>query len=108
LKVRVVTYKADDDEALREPGEFSGVPVTESQVLEYASEVTRSAIKNAFAELESEKADKVEVTRVVSAELQDAKYCPICGCKLHGDGERLLCDRHGELRVYVVYPKEEP
>ena len=40
--------------------------------------------------------------------LQDAKYCPICGCKLHQDGERLLCDRHGEMKVYVVYPKGAP
>jgi hypothetical protein len=31
----------------------------------------------------------------------DARFCPICGCKLHVDGERLLCDRHGEMRVYL-------
>ena len=28
-------------------------------------------------------------------------YCVICGHKLHVDGSRLLCDRHGEMRVYV-------
>ncbi|MGD0405107.1 MAG: hypothetical protein ABSB10_00440 [Candidatus Bathyarchaeia archaeon] len=31
----------------------------------------------------------------------DAKFCPICGCKLHVDGKRLLCDRHGEMNVYL-------
>ena len=36
-----------------------------------------------------------------------ARFCPICGCKLHrdpsydGTGERLLCDRHGEMKVYL-------
>jgi hypothetical protein len=29
------------------------------------------------------------------------QFCPICGGKLHVDGERLLCDRHGEMKVYV-------
>ena len=28
-------------------------------------------------------------------------YCVICGHKLHVDGERLLCDRHGEMKVYL-------
>ena len=28
-------------------------------------------------------------------------FCPICGGKLHVDGERLLCDRHGEMKVYL-------
>jgi hypothetical protein len=41
-------------------------------------------------------------------EQADAKYCPICGCKLHVDGEQLLCDRDGEMRVYVVFPKGAP
>jgi NAD-dependent dihydropyrimidine dehydrogenase PreA subunit len=31
----------------------------------------------------------------------DAQFCPICGAKLHVDGERLLCDRHGEMNVYL-------
>jgi len=31
----------------------------------------------------------------------DAKFCPICGGKLHVDGERLLCDRHGEMKCYL-------
>jgi hypothetical protein len=41
------------------------------------------------------------------AELQDAKFCPICGGKLHKDGDKLLCDRHGEMNVYLDRdPKE--
>lgn len=32
---------------------------------------------------------------------EDVKFCPICGCKLHVDGERLLCDRHGEMKAYL-------
>ena len=32
-------------------------------------------------------------------------FCPICGGKLHVDGKRLLCDRHGELKVY---PNQDP
>lgn len=36
------------------------------------------------------------------------KYCPICAGKLHLDGGRLLCDRHGEMKVYLVAnPKGE-
>lgn len=31
----------------------------------------------------------------------EAKFCPICGCKLHIDGKRLLCDRHGEMNCYL-------
>lgn len=35
----------------------------------------------------------------------DARFCPICGCKLHvdesGGKKRLLCDRHGEMKVYL-------
>ena len=43
--------------------------------------------------------------------LENFRFCPICGCKLHVDGsdgeKRLLCDRHGELKVYLpVDPKE--
>lgn len=34
--------------------------------------------------------------------LLDAVYCPICGCKLHVDGEKLLCDRHGEMNAYLT------
>jgi hypothetical protein len=28
-------------------------------------------------------------------------YCPICRGKLHVDDTRLLCDRCGEMKVYV-------
>jgi hypothetical protein len=28
-------------------------------------------------------------------------FCPICGGKLHVDGGKLLCDRHGEMNVYL-------
>jgi len=38
----------------------------------------------------------------LSEKLLDAKFCPICGCKLHVDGEKLLCDRHGEMNVYLI------
>jgi hypothetical protein len=41
------------------------------------------------------------------SDLLSAVYCPICGGKLHVDESegkrRLLCDRHGEMRVYVEY-----
>ena len=41
----------------------------------------------------------------MSGKLLDAVYCPICGCKLHvdeaGGKRRLLCDRHGEMNVYL-------
>jgi len=30
------------------------------------------------------------------------RFCPICGSKLHVDGKRLLCDRHGEMNVYLT------
>lgn len=37
--------------------------------------------------------------------LQEAAFCPICGCKLHVDEfygkKRLLCDRHGEMKPYL-------
>lgn len=29
-------------------------------------------------------------------------YCVICGHKLHVEGLRLLCDRHGEMKVYLT------
>ncbi|MCW4048032.1 MAG: hypothetical protein NWE99_10830 [Candidatus Bathyarchaeota archaeon] len=47
-----------------------------------------------------------ETTRLAEqkASAEDARYCPICGSKLHVDGKRLRCDRHGEMRVYMVYP----
>lgn len=44
----------------------------------------------------------------VQEPLQDAKFCPVCGGKLHRDGEKLLCDRDGEMKVYVAYPKGAP
>jgi hypothetical protein len=31
-----------------------------------------------------------------------ARFCVICGHKLHVDGVRLLCDRHGEMRPYLA------
>jgi hypothetical protein len=41
--------------------------------------------------------------------LSDAKFCPICGCKLHKDSDKLLCDRHGEMRVFLDRdPKAAP
>jgi hypothetical protein len=38
------------------------------------------------------------------SQVEAARYCPICGGRLHVDGGRLLCDRHGEMRVYVEAP----
>lgn len=29
-------------------------------------------------------------------------FCVICGHKLHVDGARLLCDMHGEMKVYLT------
>jgi len=44
--------------------------------------------------------------------LLDAVYCPICGGKLHvdkADGKRrLLCDRHGAMRVYLELDSVAP
>ena len=41
------------------------------------------------------------------SQLLDAIYCPICGGRLRievlvvaGGKRRLVCDRHGEMRVY--------
>jgi hypothetical protein len=39
--------------------------------------------------------------------LSDAKFCPICGGKLHKDGDKLLCDRHGEMKVYLAQDPQE-
>ena len=67
MKIRVMTLKADDDDALRDSGDFSGEMVSESQVLVLGSDVARTAVQNALAELESGKADQIEITRVVEA-----------------------------------------
>lgn len=67
MKVRVVTLKADDDDALRDPGDFSGEVISESQVLVLGSDLARTAVQNALAELESGKADQIEITRVAGA-----------------------------------------
>ncbi|MEM2107969.1 MAG: hypothetical protein QXL10_01615 [Candidatus Bathyarchaeia archaeon] len=67
MKVRVITYKADAVESLREPGDFCGTMVSKSQVLLLGSDVARTAIQNALAELESGRVDQVEITRVVEA-----------------------------------------
>jgi hypothetical protein len=33
--------------------------------------------------------------------IEGAAFCPICGHRLHVDGARLLCDMHGEMKVYI-------
>jgi t-SNARE complex subunit (syntaxin) len=67
LKIRIVTYKATDDEALRDIGDFSGTEVTVSSVVAVGSDVARTLIQTALAELESGKADQIEITRVLEA-----------------------------------------
>ena len=120
MKVRVATYKATDEAYLRAGGsedfDFTGDPVTMSPILELGGDKARTAIQNALAELESGQADQIEITRVAEdrafGDLLDAVFCPICGGRLHVDeggsetGKRLLCDRHGKMRVYVTYPQE--
>jgi len=52
--------------------------------------------------------DLAEAARLAQqAAAEEARYCSICGCKLHVADGRLRCDRHGEMRVYVVYPSWE-
>ncbi len=67
MKVRVITYKADDIESLQDPGDFCGTTVSKSKALVLGSDLARTAIQNALAELESGKADQVEITRVAEA-----------------------------------------
>ena len=47
-----------------------------------------------------------EIARLAKqqASPEEARFCPICGGRLHADGKRLLCDRHGMMRVYIVFP----
>lgn len=116
MKVRVATYKATDEMYLRDGnlGDFSGEPVSTSKVLELGGDVARTTIQNALAELESGKADQIEITRFID-ECEDAKFCPICGGKLHEAesstataGKALFCDQHGEMKSYVTLPREAP
>lgn len=65
MKVRVIALKAN--EPWVDPDEFSGEVVSESQPLVLGSDAARTAIQNALAEVESGKADQVEITRVVEA-----------------------------------------
>ena len=71
VRVRIVTIKADSEQYLCDGaiqiGDFSGENVSESPVLELGSDAARTAIQNALAELESGKADQVEITRVLEA-----------------------------------------
>lgn len=69
MKVKVTTYKAENEHYLRDQGlgDFVGEHVTATPVLEFGSDEAKRAIQNALAELESGRADQVEITRVLEA-----------------------------------------
>jgi hypothetical protein len=60
----VRTLKADEYCSLDGEGDFSGEEVSVSPILELESSSTWKALQDAIKELESGKADQVEITRV--------------------------------------------